>query len=103
MTLYTEEHVLMLEKGNISCEDFEAALCDYADGTLPNSLKARVEDHACKCLECAEVKRTYLLTVKLACLLRNEKSATLDVQNRLRENLNAKLKLSLKPVGQPLH
>lgn len=98
MTLYTEDHVLMLEKGDITCEDFEAALCDYADGDLPRSLKAKIDDHACRCEQCAELKRSYLMTVKLASLLRDEAPVELDIQNRLREALNKRLNLSLEPA-----
>lgn len=99
MTLYTEAHVLMLEKGDISCEDFEGALCDYSDGDLPRSLKAKIDDHACRCEHCAEMKRTYLLTVRVASLLRNDISEDMDgVQARLREALNKRLNISIPPI-----
>ena len=99
MTLYTEDHVLMLEKGDLSCEDFEAALCDYADGDLPRSLKAKIDDHACRCEHCAEMKKTYLLTVKVAALLRDETPADCGVQNRLREALNKRLNLVIPSIS----
>ena len=99
MTLYTEHHVLMLEKCDITCDDFEASLCDYADGDLPSSLKARIEDHADKCECCHELKQSYMLTVKLAALLRDEKPVSNDIQARLREKLNKSLGINLKAAS----
>lgn len=99
MTIYTEEHVLMLEKGKIDCEDFEAAMCDYADGDLPASVKARMDEHTETCEQCDEFKKTYLLTISLASELGKQQSAGLDVQNRLRSALNERLGLRLKELN----
>ncbi len=98
MTIYSEEHVLMLEKGEISCEDFEAAMCDYADGDLPETVKTRMDEHAASCDECDEFKRTYLLTISLASELGRSQPVSVDTHNRLREALNERLGLKLKQL-----
>jgi hypothetical protein len=99
VTIYTEEQVMILEKGQISCDEFEAQLCDYADGELPKTMKAMMEAHECSCEECAESKRTYLLTIRLARTLRCDVSISSEIENRLREKLNERLGLTLKPIN----
>jgi hypothetical protein len=96
--MYTEEQVMILEKGQISCDEFEAQLCDYADGELPKTMKAMMEAHECTCEACAESKRTYLLTIRLARTLRCEATISVEIENRLREKLNERLGLTLKPI-----
>ena len=40
---------------NLSCEEIEAQLSDYLDGTLAPSVRAEIEDHAASCARCAEI------------------------------------------------
>lgn len=100
MTLYSDTHILMLEKGEINCEDIDAALCDYADGDLPKTVRARIDAHADSCEFCRENLQSYLMTVKIAGCLSSDSifkptDVPSDVKLRLREALNARLKLSL--------
>jgi hypothetical protein len=57
-----------------------------------------MEAHECTCEACAESKRTYLLTIRLARTLRCEAKISTEIENRLREKLNERLGLSLKPI-----
>lgn len=98
MTIYTEEQILMLEKGEINCEDFQTAMCDYADGDLPETIKARIDEHAASCEECDEFKRTYLLTISLAGELGQTQKVSAETTNRLRDALNERLGLKLKQL-----
>ena len=41
----------------MTCAQFEIALCDYLDGTLPSAEKAEVEQHLSACAACAELAR----------------------------------------------
>lgn len=41
----------------MTCAQFEIALCDYLDGTLPSAAKAEFEEHLAGCAACAELAR----------------------------------------------
>ena len=104
--MYTDEHVLMLEKGTLGCEDFETLLGDFADGDLPKTMQAMMGAHEARCEACAESKRTYLLTVRLARALKLDDGLPQGVAERLRQTLNERLGLSLKvtePIDQNLN
>jgi hypothetical protein len=103
MTHYTEDHLLMLEKGDMTIEEFDSLLCDYADNELPRTIKAMMDAKADKCPICAELKRTYLLTVKVAGSFRGEFSLSEDVENRIRQKLSERLGLNLAPIRMDLN
>lgn len=103
MSTYTEESILMIEKGALSCKEFEELLCDYADNELPKTLKVFMDSHADRCPCCQESRRTYLLTVRLANSLGIDDKLPKEVEDRLRDKLNERLGLSLKPVDVTLN
>ncbi len=46
-----------MTSSNMTCEAFDAALPDYLEGTLDDSLRASVEMHLRECVRCASVVR----------------------------------------------
>ena len=46
-----------MTSSNMTCEAFDAALPDYLDGTLDDSLRASVEMHLRECVRCAGLVR----------------------------------------------
>ncbi len=95
----TDSHLRILEKGTIECKDVKKLLGDYTDKELTSTLKARLDAHISGCPECQELHDSYKFTVQLASTL-EDKPVPVDVQNRLRIALNAKLGLSLPLVGE---
>lgn len=95
MAKLSEEHILLLEKGVLNCKDIEDSMCDYADGDLPESVKARVDEHIEQCEKCKEFSESYLFTIEVAKTLHSQVSITNDIQNRLRSSLNERLGISL--------
>lgn len=95
MAKLTEQHILLLEKGVLSCQDIEDSMCDYADGDLPEMVKARVDEHIEQCEKCRDLCDSYLYTIKVAHTLRTHTPITSDIQNRLRAALNERLGISL--------
>lgn len=85
----------LLEKPEISCEDFEEVLYAYEEGELSLSVRARVNVHLDSCEQCQELLADYRLTKELASELRTEANIPSDVQSRLRERLNKELGLEL--------
>ena len=98
MKKLSDHHLLLLEKGEICCDDIVDIMGDYVDGELTASVKERIDTHMAGCSECREFLRTYSFTVKLAASLRNDTPAPAPVQNRLRAALNERLGLSLPQV-----
>jgi len=95
----TDFQLMVLEKNEIDCLDVVELLGDLADGDLPPTLRARVEDHIAGCDFCADMRAGYDLTIELARELKDEdQPLPTGVQNRLRSALNAKLGLNLTPV-----
>lgn len=95
MTHYTDEHLLMLEKGSITTEEFDSLLCDYADNELPKTIRAMMEAKSDSCPVCAELKRTYMLTVKIANNIGQDNLFTDEAKERLRKKLNLQLGINL--------
>jgi len=46
-----------MTNSNITCEEFDAALPDYLEGTLHDSLRAAVERHLSECVRCTSLLR----------------------------------------------
>jgi len=46
-----------MTNSNITCEEFDAALPDYLEGTLDESLRAAVQKHLSECVRCASLVR----------------------------------------------
>jgi hypothetical protein len=46
-----------MTNSNMTCEAFDAALPDYLEGTLDNSLRAAVEGHLRECVRCTSLLR----------------------------------------------
>lgn len=87
----------VLEKRTLDCTDVVSLLCDYVDGDLHPSLVDRVEGHLDRCGYCRSILESYKRTVCLAQEL-PERPVSVEAQNRLRVNLNARLGLKLPMV-----
>lgn len=94
MSKLNDQHLRILEKQNFDCQDVADLLCDYADQELTGTLAARLDGHCLHCESCAEVRDSYLLTIKVAKTLRDCPMPR-DVQRRLRQALNQRLGLNL--------
>ncbi len=46
-----------MTNSNMTCEEFDAALPDYLEGTLDESLRAAVQKHLSECVRCASLAR----------------------------------------------
>src|SRR6266550_2257596 len=46
-----------MTNSNMTCEEFDAALPDYLEGTLDESLRAAVQKHLSECVRCARLAR----------------------------------------------
>jgi predicted anti-sigma-YlaC factor YlaD len=46
-----------MTNSNMTCEAFDAALPDYLEGTLDESMRASVEAHLRECVRCAGLVR----------------------------------------------
>src|SRR5438552_10679191 len=46
-----------MTNSNITCEEFDAALPDYLEGTLDKSRRAAVQKHLSECVRCASLVR----------------------------------------------
>src|SRR5204862_8088356 len=46
-----------MTSSNMACEEFDAALPDYLEGTLDESLRAAVQKHLSECVRCASLAR----------------------------------------------
>ena len=103
MAHYTEEHLLLLEKGDMTIEEFDSMLCDYADNDLPRTIRVMMDAKADRCPICAELKRTYMLTVKVAGSLSGQFLLSEEVENRLRQKLSERLGVDLAPVRMNLN
>ncbi len=90
---------MVLEKGQISCDEIEMLLGEYVDRELPECLHQRVSSHIEGCATCQENHTSYLEVIQLASELREktEKSSQLPsaVSRRLRAALNQRLGISL--------
>ena len=101
MTDFTDLQLLILEKSTIECGDIEALFGDFVEDDLPATLRARVDRHIKGCADCRQFQKEYCDVIQLARELGEEVTpAPVGVQNRLREALNARLGLSLAPVGE---
>jgi anti-sigma factor RsiW len=47
-----------------ACEEFSWLLAEYWEGEADASLRTEIEDHARSCPQCAEVFRSYQLTIR---------------------------------------
>lgn len=96
-------YVRVLEREEILCADVEELLGDYEEGDLPHSLKNRLDDHISLCSECAQLKAEYNLIIEVAEEMgKEEPQMPIEVQNRLRQRLNASLGLQLPILDMPL-
>lgn len=97
MNELTDLHLQILEKCTIECSDIEEVLGDLVDNELTPTLNSRVRDHITGCRECQASEASYRWVIECAHDL-SEEPAPVDVQNRLRATLNARLGLTLAPV-----
>ena len=96
-------YLRVLERQEILCADVEELLGDYEEGDLPQSLKSRIDDHICVCPECTQLKLEYKMIIEVAEEMgREEPEMPLEVQNRLRQRLNASLGLNLPILDMSL-
>lgn len=96
-------YLRVLERQDILCADVEELLGDYEEGDLPQSLKSRIDDHICVCPECTQLKLEYKMIIEAAEEMgREEPEMPLEVQNRLRQRLNASLGLNLPILDMSL-
>lgn len=93
----TEQHLRILEKESITCEDVAQVLGDYTDQDLSCSLRGRIDAHIRGCDACTELSDSYRWTVNLAHELAS-KPLPAGVENRLRQALNRRLGLNLPAV-----
>jgi hypothetical protein len=96
MVKFTELQLRIFEKSEIDCGDVEQLFGDYVEGDLPQALKGRFDDHIEECEECQQFDEEYRLVIELAQEIGEDaEPAPVEVHNRLRESLNARLGLSL--------
>lgn len=96
-------YLRVLEREQILCVDVEELLGDYAEDDLPQALKTRIDDHIGLCAECSQLKADYNMIIEVAEEMgREEPEMPLEVQNRLRQRLNASLGLKLPILDMPL-
>jgi|688.fasta_scaffold2360436_1 hypothetical protein len=104
MAQYTEHHLMLLEKGDMTVEEFDSLLCEYVDDELPKTIRLMMDAKADKCSICAELKRTYLLTVKLASTLSPSFELSEEASDRIRQKLNERLGINITfPVRDHLN
>lgn len=94
---YDETQLMIFEKPAVSCEDVDLLLGDYTDNDLPESLKARVDEHLACCAECEEGAKRYREVIELAGELKSKEAPMPDsVKENLRNALNKKLGISVR-------
>ncbi len=84
----------ILEKPIIECPDVEELLSDYIDHELIPTLHARVGAHIMECAVCSESEEDIRMVIELAATIKDT-PVPIDVRERLRQNLNDRLGLSL--------
>jgi hypothetical protein len=98
MDKVTDLQLYVLEKGQVSCRDFEALYGEYIEGDLLPTLTERLEAHKDSCSVCQKLAADYHLTIELAAELGQAKIPS-GVSERLRMGLNKKLGINL-PISQ---
>jgi anti-sigma factor RsiW len=66
----TELETLLIEKGELNCQDIESALGELVEGELCKSAEERVLSHIDSCHECHEGYRMYKEVISIATTLR---------------------------------
>jgi anti-sigma factor RsiW len=78
------------------CKDVVAHLGDFVEGDLPLAQRAAVENHLDECSDCATFYASYKHVISSAAELREpNEPLPVEVSNRLRKALNARLGLNL--------
>ncbi|MCI5065826.1 zf-HC2 domain-containing protein [bacterium] len=100
MEKMSEEELLILEKGTVSCEDFEGLLGELVEGELSPTVAEKLHHHCEECQECHDGYELYEQVIDIARLIGKERqkepSAMPDeVKKRLHQRLNASLGLRL--------
>ncbi len=96
MKNYSDFHLMILEKRELTCEDVEALLGDYVDRELPETLHKRVKEHTEQCSSCQQGEVLYRQVIGIARDIGREKRSMPDaVKRNLRKELNKRLGLSL--------
>ena len=98
MCKLSDFELLILEKHQISCEDFDALLGDYVEGELSESIQAKLDEHLEHCPECQDGLELYQQVIDIAGMIgRAEQDEVMPtgVKRRLHEKLNQSLGLKL--------
>ena len=100
MSVMTDSELRIFEKEQVNCADVERLLGDYVDGELSPCLKGRISAHICSCERCKESETGYRQVISLAKELRLQTAGelSLEIRNRLRQNLNLRLGICLPEV-----
>ena len=75
----------------MTCRELIAILDDYLDGTLPDELRADLEDHLASCVPCRAYLATYLKTRELGTTAARVEMPD-EMRARLRRFLRDKLR-----------
>lgn len=96
MCKFTPLELFIIEKPEISCEEFERFLGDYVEGDLSQTLHEKVEHHLEKCAECQDGLELYNQVIDIARVLGREvPEADTEMPDDVRARLHAKLNQSL--------
>ncbi len=89
-----------MTNSNMTCEAFDAALPDYLEGTLDNSLSRRVEAHLRECVRCTSLLRD-IQNIRNAATALPELVPSRDLWQGIEERISAPvIPLSSRPERQ---
>ena len=98
MCKMSDFELLVLEKHEIACEDFDALLGDYVEGDLPEVLEEKLNLHLESCSECQDGLELYQQVIDIAGVIgrsTEDDPMPSGVKRRLHEKLNQSLGLKL--------
>ena len=98
MSELSDIQLLILEKHQLNCDDFDELLADYVEESLPETLQHRLDAHVESCEACQDGLELYQQVISIAGVIgKTSERATMpdDIRRRLHDRLNLTLGLKL--------